>query len=206
LPDCPTNIVVEYLNGTVWTKAENQVTTTGVCVPNDVMKIEFTPVTIQKVRVVFERNEANNTFVGLTELEIWAPWPQSVDGIYEAEDGLLRDANIHESNTASGGSFVGQIDGSEASIEFTGVWVDQDKTYSVQIYYTNAENNVARMNLTTNSIHVQDVAFPGTATVWGEFDPNNFVTVQVPLRRGNNVFILKHGVNFAELDKINVLL
>ncbi|ODM94722.1 hypothetical protein Ocin01_11959 [Orchesella cincta] len=76
------------------------------------------------VRVIFARNQEENWFVGIAELEIWAPWPQvSEEGIYEAEDGFLTNAKIGASETASSGSYVGEIDAEDASVEVAGIWL-----------------------------------------------------------------------------------
>ncbi|CAL8085948.1 unnamed protein product [Orchesella dallaii] len=208
--DCPTNVTVEILSASgSWTQAQNQVSTPSLCVPNDVLTIHFDSVQTQKVRVTFSRNKEENWFVGITELEIWGPWPWpqvEEKGTYEAEDGYLTNAKIGSSQTASGGSYVGEIDAENASVEFAGVWVDETKEYDVRVYYSNAMVEEATMNVTTNNINRQIASFPHTVNGWGQFDSNTFVTLRIPLQRGNNAIIFKHGSYYAELDKIMLVL
>lgn len=187
-----------------WEEAKNQQSTPPACVPNDVLTISFDPVSTQRVRLVFTRQD--NWFVGMTEVEIWAPWPQvSEEGVYEAEDGYLRKANIGASSSASGGSYVGQIDDADASVEFTGVWVEETKEYEVRVYYSNGISDEATMLITANNVHAQEPTFMPTLTGWGQFDPNIYVTLRIPLIRGNNAIIFQHGNNFVELDKIKIV-
>lgn len=206
LTDCPTNITVEILTASgSWEEALNQVTSPPTCVPNDVYTIRFDPVKTQKLRLVLSRNKQDNWFVGMTEVEIWAPWPQVAEqGVYEAEDGYITRANILASDTASGGSYVGQIDDNEASVEFTGVWVEESKEYEVRVYYSNGVPEEASLIITANNVHAQTATFLPTLNGWGHFDSNTYVTLRLPLIRGNNAIIFKHQDNFVELDKIKV--
>lgn len=201
--DCFKSVTVEVQSGGNWVAVENQVSNPSTCIPNDVNIVQFNSVRTQKVRLVFTRDVANNYFVGLTEMEIWAPWPQANDGSYEAEDGYLRNANIHSTDSASGDSYVGQIDGDDASVEFTGVWIETPGEYDIKVFYANG-GDASTMNIVVNNIVRLSPSFPPTGG-WGQFNPNNFITVKVPLLRGNNVIIFNHGQNFAELDKIEVI-
>jgi len=203
--DCPTNMTVEILTPSGnWEQTRNQATSPAVCVPNDVHTIRFDPVKTQKVRLVFTRAKY---YVGITELEIWAPWGQvSEEGVYEAEDGYISNANIREASTASGGSYVGQIDAPDAFVEFTGVWVEESKEYDVRVYYSNGIQDEATMTISANNVHNQVELFPPTVNGWENFDENTYVTLRLPLLRGNNAIIFKHGDNFVELDKILVIL
>ncbi|ODM90461.1 Beta-L-arabinobiosidase [Orchesella cincta] len=205
--DCPKNVSVEILSSSSgeWEQARNQASTPPSCLPNDVLTIHFDPVKTQKVRLVFARNLEDNWFVGMTEVEVWAPWPQvDEEGIYEAEDGYITNANIRAADSASGGSYVAQIDANDASVEFTGVWVKQAGEYEVKVYYSNGIQEEARMSIRINNIHTVEATFPPTVNGWGNFDQNTFVSLRLSLLRGNNVLIFKHGDNFAELDKIMV--
>lgn len=204
--DCHANVTVEVLTSSgSWELAQNQYTTPPVCLPNDVQTIHFDPVKTQKLRLFFTRNTEDNWFVGMTEVEIWAPWPQvSEEGVYEAEDGFITRGNILASTTASGGSYVGQLDESDASVEFTGVWVEESKEYEVRVYYSNGIQEEASMIITTNNVHVQHASFLPTLNGWGQFDSNTYLTLRIPLLRGNNAIIFKHQDNYVELDKIKV--
>lgn len=173
------------------------------CINNDVNIVEFTPVRTQMLRIVFTRDEVNNHFIGLTEMEVWAPWPLANDDSYEAEDGWLNEANIRESFSASGGSYVGQIDDESAFVEFTGVWIESSGYYNIQVHYANGESD-ATMNVRINNIFTTVASFPKTG-YWGHFSPENYITFSVYLLRGNNVLVFQHGINFVELDKITIV-
>jgi len=84
--DCPKNMEVQVLKGANWVSVENQRSTPEVCSPNDVNTIDFDNVKTEQVRVMFTRDVENDYYVGLTEFEVWAPWPQNpTDATYEAE-------------------------------------------------------------------------------------------------------------------------
>lgn len=172
--------------------------------------IRFDPVKSQKLRLVFTRNRQENWFVGMTEVEIWAPWPQVSEkekGVYEAEDGYITGgANIFASDTASGGSYVGQVENNndEFSVEFTGVWVEESGDYQVRIYYSNGVEEEASLVIAANNVHTQTATFLPTRNEWGHFDDSTYVTVVLNLIRGNNVIIFKQQEKRVELDKIRV--
>ncbi|ODM95227.1 Beta-L-arabinobiosidase [Orchesella cincta] len=205
--DCPERVTIEVLSASgSWEQAQNQSSTPSVCVPSDILTIHFDPVKTQKVRISFHRNVQENLWAGMTEVEIWAPWPQvDEEGTYEAEDGYLINAAITASDTASGGSYVGQIEADDAIVEFTGVWVEEAKEYDVQVYYSNGVQQEATLNLSINNVKTQVATFPPTINGWGQFDQNTYVVLRIPLLRGNNAIIFKHGDNLVELDKIRVL-
>lgn len=154
------------------------------------------------LRIVFTRDEVRNHFIGLTEMEVWAPWPQANDGIYEAEDGWMNHANIMESSSASGGSYVRQVYGESSFVEFTGVWADTAGEYNIHVYYANGESD-ATLSVCINNIYTTYATFP-TIGYWGQFTPDNYITFSAPLLRGNNVLLFQNGINFVELDKITI--
>lgn len=89
---------VQYIVNGQWVSVQNLTTVPEKCSPNDVNTLKFNPVTTQQVRVVFQRDVSNDHYVGVTELEIWAPWPQGADvNVYEAEDGLVVGAEVTNS-------------------------------------------------------------------------------------------------------------
>ena len=196
--------VVEYFDGTTWIPTEQQTLTPAVCIPNDVWTVNFQAVEAQKIRVVFENNLEQGTFVGITELEIWAPWPhQSESGVerYEAEDGYLTgDCEITASSTASEGSFVDKVVG-DATLEFTGVWVDKKESYSLSLRYANEGNAAVVGSVEVNNLRNVAVTFPPTST--GSWPT---VRVETELLRGNNVLIFKGGENNGiQIDALEVL-
>ncbi|ODM89207.1 Beta-L-arabinobiosidase [Orchesella cincta] len=133
--DCPTNVTVEILSSTGnWTLAQNQVSTPSVCIPNDVLTIHFDPVQ-PKSQGGLARNQEENWFVGITELEIWAPGHkfQKKESM-KLKDGFLTNAKIGASETAKC-SYVGEIDAEDASVEVAGIWVDESKEYEVRFLF-----------------------------------------------------------------------
>jgi hypothetical protein len=158
------------------------------------------------VRVLFKRNVDKDYYIGLTEFEVWAHFPQnSIEGTYEAEDGLIVNSDIKASNTASGGSYVGGIDHDDASVEITGAWVQSEAMFKLRIYYCSIAN--ATHLLTINNLHTIQVHYPQNSNSWGVFNNvnPNYVEVNVSLLYGRNSFIFKHSNNFAELDKIQLI-
>lgn len=201
--DCPTKMVVEIYDGTEWKVADHQISTPEICSPNDVNTITFTPVLTEMIRVVFTRDIANDHYVGLTEFEIWAPWPQvTVENKYEAEDGLITRALLVRSNTASGGCYVSQHVTDQSSVEIPGIWVDRPGLYTVNVYYANGLQQPATLNMTVNNDIEIPVIYEPT-TRWGIFE--SFVTVPVSLLRGNNALLFSKGDYTIDLDCIQIL-
>ena len=89
-------MLVQYLTSDGdWTDVQNAQYDPQRCSPNDVNSISFDPVVAQEVRLVFERDLVNDYYVGISEVEIWAPWPQSAGtDTYEAEDALVLGAEV----------------------------------------------------------------------------------------------------------------
>lgn len=196
-------MVVEVYDGAEWRVAKNQISTPEICSPNDVNIISFTPVSTEMIRVVFTRDVENDHYVGLTEFEIWAPWPQVAENnTYEAEDGLVTRAHIVASKTASGGSFVSQHVTDQSSVEITGIWVDSPGLYSINIYYANGLQKPATHKLTVNNDREIEVIYEPTRG-WGIFE--SFVTVRVFLLRGNNALLFNKGDNVLEFDRIQIV-
>jgi hypothetical protein len=204
--DCPTKMNVQYHDGTSWKDAEKQVSTPAQCAADDINKISFSPVKTKQIRVEFTRDKAKNHYVGITEFEVWAEWPQTPSpDIYEVEDGVLTDAKIESSVTASGNAFVGGIDSQNANVELGGIYSPTTGDVKLRIYYANGEGKPGTQNLEINNLHTVKVNYPVTKNGWGHFDEKNFVEITVPLLRGNNVLIFRHAQNFAELDKIQLI-
>jgi hypothetical protein len=182
---------------------EDQTFSPVECVPNDIWTVDFSPISTQQLRVLFTNNIEKRTWVGITELQIWAVWPQSSEeGLYEAEDGLLgNQIGMYANPTASGGSYVGQINNSDAWVEFPGVWADFAGDYTLSILYSNAAFAPAMLNMTINNFHKEETTFPPTGGSWAEIE------VEVPLWRGNNVVIFNHidkGAINLDMIKIRV--
>jgi len=206
--ECPTKMNVQYHDGKDWVDAHSQVSTPAKCAPNDVNQISFTAVKTKQIRVIFTRNKASvhDSYVGITEFEVWAEWPQTPSpNIYEVEDGVISDALLEASDTASGKSFVGGIDKKTSNVELTGIYAAKAGNVKIKIYYANAGTTPASQILLVNNLHTITVQYPSTKSGSGHFNDETFVEITVPLLRGNNVLIFEHSVSFAELDKIELV-
>jgi len=144
--------------------------------------------------------------VGITEIEIWAPFPQTPNvGEYEAEDGYVVNAPIFASADASGGSYVGQLLEEGALLEFTGLWAKENGEYKVEVFFANGYESAATMSIISNNIFSESITFHPTGS-WGFFDEATYVEFRVPFVRGNNNIIFRSAVNSIEFDKIRVTL
>ena len=206
--DCPTKMVVQYINDkNEWKDTEKQVSVPSICSPNDLNRISFSPVKTSQLRVVFTRNTAKDYYVGITEFQAWAEWPQTPNpNTYEAEDGLLTDAAMESSSTASSHSYVGAINGKNSNVEISGVFASKEGNHKLRIFYANAEPNNSSHNLMVNGLHNIVVNYPQTHSGWGHFSDQTYVEITVPLLYGNNVLQFEHKTNFAELDKIELMI
>ncbi len=204
--ECPTKMVVQYHDGSDWKDAQNQVSHPAHCSGNDLNEISFHAVKTREIRVVFTRNTAKNYYVGITELEVWAEWPQTPHpNIYEAEDGIITDALMETSATASGNSFVGLIDKKTSNVEMSGIHSKTSGNFKIKVFYANANSTDAKQIVAVNNLHTVVVTYPPTKLGWGHFDEHNFAEVTVPFLKGRNVLIFHHDIGFAELDKIEVV-
>jgi len=187
-----------------WTDAASQVHKPAECSPNDVNTITFTAVKTEQVRVMFTRNSAKGYYVGFTEIEIWSSFPQSGENVYEAEDGVITKAGIRAAATASSGAYVGSIDASDASVEFAGIWSANEGNQKIRVFYDT--NATSTQRLIVNNIHTITVNYAKNSDAWGVFNTtNNYVEVTAPLLKGNNLLLFRHGTNYVELDKIQVM-
>jgi len=202
---CPTKMNVQYHDGVNWKDAGQQFHSPAICASNDINKISFSPVKTKQIRVVFTRDVAKDYYVGITELEVWAEWPQTPSpNIYEAEDGLINDAKLEISSSASGQSYVGEIDKSSSSVQYSGVQVENAGDFKIRVYYANADKE-SKQIIEINNLHSITITYPTSKNGWGHFDENTFVETTVPLLEGNNILIFHHSVGFAELDKIQIM-
>ena len=205
--DCPTKMVVQYMNEkNEWKDTEKQVSVPSKCAPNDLNRISFSPVKTSQLRVVFTRNTAKDYYIGITEIEAWAQFPQtSSPHIYEAEDGLISDALLERSDTASGKAYVGVIDKGDSYVEMSGIHASKSGDFKVRVFYANGEKDKSTHSLLVNNLHKITVTYPPTTPGWGHFSESSFVEITVPLLYGNNVLQFIHANSFAELDKIEIV-
>ncbi|MCU1491314.1 MAG: hydrolase, partial [Acidimicrobiaceae bacterium] len=61
----------------------------------------------------------------------------SLNGTYEAENGVVTDAHIWDTASASNGAYVGGIDYSDSSVAFNQVDVPTSGTYAVKVFFDN---------------------------------------------------------------------
>ncbi|WP_433040234.1 CBM35 domain-containing protein [Dactylosporangium sp. CS-033363] len=137
-----------------------------------------------------------------------ASWQQR----YEAENAAVVNANRFSSGSASGGGYVGQIDGSansrnDAFVDFI-VNVPQTRSYTMSIRYANGTGATATHGLAYNGGGWTSVTYPPTGA-WGSF--GSAVTVTVNLNAGFNTIRLAKGApsfaggtGYAELDAITL--
>ena len=174
---------------------------------NDLNKISFISIKTKQIRVVFTRDKAKGHYVGITELEVWAEWPQTNSpNVYEAEDGVITDAFIESSSTASGKSFVGGIDNKTSNVEFCGIFSPSTGNFKIRVYYANGDGKPATHTLYINNLHTITINYPVTKSGSGNFDDDTYVELTVPLLYGNNILIFEHANNFAQIDKISIIL
>jgi F5/8 type C domain len=69
----PQQLEVQYLSGTTWTSVPGQIHTPALPAANDANEVTFPAVTASQIRVVFTPQAGK--YVGVTELESWAPQP-----------------------------------------------------------------------------------------------------------------------------------
>jgi len=208
--DCPKSMRVEiWSQNGEWVPASGQTPIPTLCVPNDVNTINFLPVRTERVRVVFTRDVANDYYVGVTEIEVWAPFPQALDGSFEAEDGFLTGgAEIKRGISAKGNSYASasgpEDDAGGAAVEFLGIYVEQDGNYDVRVFYANGGTGDSTVSVTVNNVYFSTATFPPTRDGWGEFHEDSFVTLTLPFQRGDNNIIFKRDEGPFELDAIKL--
>lgn len=120
----------------------------------------------------------------------------------EAEQAVIANATRWTSDSASNGSYIGQIDLATSSVTFT-VDAPGAGTYPVKVFYANATGASSTHQLFVNGASTpQTVTYPATSA-WGQFSAQQFVTVQVAMRAGSNTLKFQKGTGYAELDKIS---
>ncbi len=122
---------------------------------------------------------------------------------FEAEQGDVANANVVASSTASGGSYVGQIDAGNSSVAFT-VYAPRSGTFPVEVFYANGSGATSTHNLVVNGGGSPiTVTYPPTEA-WGTFSDSQKVALQVPLKEGANTLKFSPGTGGgSELDRID---
>ncbi len=122
---------------------------------------------------------------------------------YQAEDGVVRDADVVGDATASGGEKVGGMDFPTSSVTLQ-VYADQAGPATLGIRYANGSRDASGPLLATDTVTVNGRA-AGTVTfahtTWGNWQ---LVEHQVVLKKGWNTVTLTRATNFAEIDSVDV--
>lgn len=157
------------------------------------------------MRIVFTRDVAKKHFVGITELEVWAKYPHTSDGSFEAEDATIVNSEIRASSSASSGSYVGKIEAANSSVLFEGIWSNSAANKTLRVYY-NSITASSSLRLIVNNIETIEVNFSQTGTAAATFDSSKgYVDAAVHFLRGSNTLMFQHSRNTVELDKIKVI-
>lgn len=132
---------------------------------------------------------------------------------YQAENATVVNAQIEASASASGGYYVGGINGSgdERSDSFVDFLVNVPSagTYTMTIRYANGGTTTSTQGLAYDGGAWTTVSYPPTGS-WGAFGPT--VSTTVTLNAGSNVIRLAKGspdfaggTGYAELDSITLI-
>ncbi len=121
---------------------------------------------------------------------------------YEAEQGMVENANVHASEGASNGEYVGQIDAANSAVTFT-VQAPGAGTFPVDVYYANGSGGTSTHNLVVNGGGSPiTVSYPPTGA-WGTFSDTQVVRINVPMVAGANSLRFARGTGVgAELDRL----
>lgn len=120
---------------------------------------------------------------------------------YEAENSVITNSSVRNTESASGGSYVGGIDYSDSSLQIDNVYCNLAGEYMIRVNYANG-GHYGLQKLYVNGEYIAKVYYPATAA-WGVFS-KNIVEVAVPLKAGNNTVKLEYDTNNAEVDYIEV--
>lgn len=125
----------------------------------------------------------------------------ATDARFEAEQGVVYDAQVRTLSSASAGAFVGGIDGSISHVDFS-VWVPTAGAYTLNIRYANGGTVNSEHKLGWNGGPWNVVSYPPTGA-WGSFATKQVTNVN--LNAGFNTVRLEKGsVGYAELDYVAV--
>ncbi|CAF3657472.1 unnamed protein product [Rotaria socialis] len=122
---------------------------------------------------------------------------------YEAEHArLLNGPYVHPHASASNGLKVGYIDYPDSTVEFT-IQCSKAGTYIIVIRNGNgsAGNSLATHWLTINNVNPTEVPI-----VYSGWDMWGATMVRANLKQGANTLSFKKGLNFAEIDMVDVFL
>ncbi|MGW5351390.1 MGH1-like glycoside hydrolase domain-containing protein [Streptomyces sp. NPDC004031] len=174
--------------------------------PNTATALSFPPVRASRFRLLAVPR--SGAAVGIADLELLGARGQ-LPGVpagvhrYEAEDAVVTGAAISRGGVgASGGGYVGGIDGAGSSVSFPAVAAAATGTYRVGLRYANGLGP-ATYRVTVNGTGGFTVDLPPTGG-WGASGMWNLAFVELPLTAGQNVVTFGKGTDYAELDFVFV--
>lgn len=128
---------------------------------------------------------------------------QSPPTTAEAEDAVRSGGVVRTSTTASGGEYVGGLDGAGDYVQFS-VPAAASGEQRLLIHYANATGGFSALRLAVNGVTTARVPFPRTSE-WGTFSRNT-VAVPVDLVAGTNTVRLTRPSDggYTEIDRIEV--
>lgn len=123
--------------------------------------------------------------------------------LHEAEAATVRGARVTASGeaTASGGGYVGGIDGTGSGVSFEAIAAPAAGPATLGIRYANGTADVSTHRLTVDGVAAGVVAYPPTGG-WGASGSWGISLVPVVLAPGGSVVDLARGDGFAELDVV----
>jgi hypothetical protein len=118
---------------------------------------------------------------------------------YEAELATINDASLVTHAQAAGGSKVGNINNAGSYVQFT-VRVPAAGSYTLNVRYDNGFGSAATHNVSVNGGSASSISYPATVD-WGRF---GWAQKSVSLNAGTNTIRFTKGMNFAELDQLQL--
>jgi hypothetical protein len=119
---------------------------------------------------------------------------------YEAEHAAINRATTRAACCgASNGSVVGYIDYADSYVHFNNINVPSAGAYTLTVRFANGSGAASSHNISVNGGATTGLSYPNTG-----WDNWSTVTMSVNLSAGNNTIRFSKGINYAELDSIEV--
>ncbi len=119
----------------------------------------------------------------------------------ETEHAHLTNVEIRTSNQASNGEYVGMINYDDSKLIFP-VNIPAAGQYRLQVRYANGDDD-ATLKIRVNNGNIQDLDCPSTGS-YGIFPEGYVAFIDVQLQEGGNIIEFTKGINFSELDRIDI--
>ncbi len=120
--------------------------------------------------------------------------------VYEAENGVINNAQIIECEDASNQEEVGYLNYSDSYVEIDNVYAPTAGNYSLYIRYNNGDSTSAKHTITVNNSSVYTVTYPSTPN-WHQY---YWSVKTVALNEGMNTIKLAYNTGYAEIDCIEI--